>query len=515
VFRIFNRLREEERGIALVIALGLTIVLSISVTTSIYYASTNVRSAGRSTADMKALSLAEAGMNNAVAILNGANTAALSSSALPNACCTATQAYGNDAAYWWGTLVGNKWTVYGKGVVKNPGAADVVRQVHVDVSVLASPTQSYNAQAWEYVMSTGVAGNTTNCDQQLSGGGQGGNAVVINTRLYVFGNLCIGVAGQGQAVLTAANIQVRGRVMVNNGSIGTTSLYVNGLHIGGGCVYGGTYHATCSTADHVYSNPVPDTTVDMSVTAPTADFTTSATGYYNNASPGPKFPCTTSTGTVPVFESASNTAVDNSVPGYFELTPSGATSDYSCKTSLGEISWNHTSRTLTVIGTIFIDGSAKITNTTGVINYAGPSSNNMEGDASLYLTGTFLMASGTKFCAKVLVNATDCDWAGWIPNNELFGIVTHGSGGQNPAGVGTWINNASFQGGLFSDNKIRIEQQATTQGPMVGSEVQLGYGLSSGTQTNYGFPLINTIPSGFPGVPNTHAQPQPPTAFSG
>jgi hypothetical protein len=124
-----------------------------------------------------------------------------------------------------------------------------------------------------------------------------------------------------------------------------------------------------------------------------------------------------------------------------------------------------------------------------------------------------MMANGTKLCARV--SGTNCDWNGWVPSNELLGVVTHGSGGQNPAGIGAWIDDSQFQGALYADQKIRLENVTITQGPMVGSEVQIGYNLNTGSQTNYGFPLINTIPSGFPGVPNTHAQPQPPTNFSG
>jgi hypothetical protein len=159
---------------------------------------------------------------------------------------------------------------------------------------------------------------------------------------------------------------------------------------------------------------------------------------------------------------------------------------------------------LTVRGTIYIDGSAKIAN--GQLN-------KYDGQATLYLSGTFLMSDGTRLCS--LVAAGTCDWTNWNPNGELFGVVANGTGGQNPTGVSTWFFNAAFQGALFATGNIRPEGTTQTQGPMIASEVELGYNVSTANQVASGFPYITAIPTGMPGVPNVHADPQPPTAYRG
>src|SRR5207253_74209 len=91
--------------------------------------------------------------------------------------------------------------------------------------------------------------------------------------------------------------------------------------------------------------------------------------WYLNANPGPFYPCTTSTGPVPTFDtdqnsqSPSSNTRNNSLLTAFNLTPS---SSYTCITDGGQISWNAATHALTLAGTIFIDGSAYIQN--GALN---------------------------------------------------------------------------------------------------------------------------------------------------
>src|SRR4051794_21015765 len=60
----------DERGIALIMVLGIMLVLTIALTTTIYLTSSSGRHASSSNAGQKAYALAEAGVNNAVAVLN-------------------------------------------------------------------------------------------------------------------------------------------------------------------------------------------------------------------------------------------------------------------------------------------------------------------------------------------------------------------------------------------------------------------------------------------------------------
>ena len=64
-----RRLRRCERGFVLPLTLGISTVLAIVGTTAISYTTSGARTASRSTADQKAYALAEAGVNDALAVL--------------------------------------------------------------------------------------------------------------------------------------------------------------------------------------------------------------------------------------------------------------------------------------------------------------------------------------------------------------------------------------------------------------------------------------------------------------
>ena len=107
--------------------------------------------------------------------------------------------------------------------------------------------------------------------------------------------------------------------------------------------------------------------------------------------------------------------------------------------SSGELSWNATTKTLTVNGTIMIDGSAKVSNS---------AMNSYNGLATLYLSGTLRLTGS--LCGKVASSGTACDATGWNPNNEMLMIVANGNGGQvNPGDSIFMDNNNSYQGGLY------------------------------------------------------------------
>ena len=66
--RAFPRLRDES-GVALIMALGVMLVLTIALSATILFTSASARHADNSNAGQKAYALAEAGVNNAIAVL--------------------------------------------------------------------------------------------------------------------------------------------------------------------------------------------------------------------------------------------------------------------------------------------------------------------------------------------------------------------------------------------------------------------------------------------------------------
>ena len=164
----------------------------------------------------------------------------------------------------------------------------------------------------------------------------------------------------------------------------------------------------------------------------------------------------------------------------------------------GEIAWNATTKTLTVSGTIFIDGSAKISN--GALN-------TYNGYGTLYLSGTFRVTGS--LCAAA--SGSDCNFAGWNPDADLLMIVANGSGGQvNPGDSVQVDNNYSYQGGLYGTNAVEFGNNVKVDGPIVGSQILLSNNL-----TTNAFPNISVVPVGMPSNQNVYAQPNPPQNFSG
>jgi Tfp pilus assembly protein PilX len=164
----------------------------------------------------------------------------------------------------------------------------------------------------------------------------------------------------------------------------------------------------------------------------------------------------------------------------------------------GEIAWNATTKTLTMSGTIYIDGSAKISNS---------ALNSYNGQATLYLSGTF-HATGS-LCAAI--SGSNCNFASWNPDFDMLMICANGSGGQNSPGDSIQVeNNFSYQGGLYGTSVVEFGNNVNVDGPIVGSQILLSNNL-----TTNAFPTISVVPVGMPSNAAVYAQPNPPQGFTG
>jgi hypothetical protein len=505
--RLRQLLRRQD-GVSLVMAVGILGVLTMTGTTMIYYSNSNARSAEYSNRSASAYDLAEAGINEMMAVLSKPENNALNKHLLGyHSSGTVTHTvheYDAGAVEWWGTLdeATATWTLTSIGRRDNPtgGTADVERTLTAKVPVTPVTTQPLNNPAWNYIYSTQVTGGE--CDMTLE------NTVEVKTRVYVAGNLCL---KNSSKVLGSPNVAVivHGYVkqFSSQNAIGSSAAPVAEAHIDDGCKWFNNawhtplclYGAGSAGKDELWAGVI--TSEPQPLPHPTADWDS----WYLNASPGPYYPCSlVSSGGVPTFdndqgspESPDPTKRNRSVAGSFHLTP--ATS-YSCKTAAGELSWNASTKVLTVSGTIFIDGHAKVENgATNVYN----------GQGTIYLAGTFLIKN-SKLCGGVV--GSNCDFSAWDPNTEMLTIVADGSGGQTDVDVGDGIDvkSAQFQGALYATNKIQLDTSAKVDGPMVGSEIVLGQSIDTDD-----FPTIITVPAGMPGNPAVYAQPNPPQLYSG
>ena len=571
---------------ALVMALGISTVLLIVGTTAVAYSTSSSTESTQSRSRSSAFELAESGINNAMSILNLPTNNALDPDTLPK-CTTNGTKYSDPTAVrtststwlhgtyaganvdYCGTLLRTSalWYLTSIGNTTNPNKAGttVTRTLEATVTVTPTITQPLNNPVWNYLYA-GRTGNT--CDQTLN------NNISGASRMYVAGNLCLSpnVQLNQSTVIVGGNLDVS-----NNAAVGANTNMSTRVetYVGGNCRYSvGTWDACSGNEDakHIYSKLSDGTTIAVNhnapvVAPPAADYA----GWYENAIPGPSQSCTTSSGTVPTFDT-NYPSRDNSVSTVFDLTPS---TSYFCRvgngahTTLtsaltssattvnvssasgfpssqfnirvdnefmtvtggfgtttwtvvrgagnstpashvasqtvewdtppsGEIGWNATTHTLTVSGTIFIDGSAKISN--GALN-------SYDGQATLYLSGT-LRVTGS-LCASI--SGTSCDFSTWNPNFDMFMVVANGSGGQVNTGDSIQVdNNYAWQGGVYGTNAVEFGNNVNVDGPIVGSQILLSNNL-----TTNAFPTISVVPVGMPSNKDVFAQPNPPQGFTG
>ena len=495
-----RQLLKRQDGITLIMAVGILGMLSLTGVTLIYYSSTNARSAEYSAHNASAYDLAEAGIDEMMAVLWKPTNNALMPDLLPET----THDYEGGTLTWSGTLdqLTQTWSLTSTGRIDNPtgqGASDVSRTLTAKVPVTPTLTQPLNNPAWNYIYATGTG---QPCDMTVS------NNVTGSSRLYVEGNLCL----QNNVAVMQTSLLVRGNLdLMNNAQVGSSTSMSTRVeaYVGGNCRYGvGSWATPCTgnqDARRIYSKMNPpsyvvgvNTAVPV-IAAPTAD----VSAWYDNAIPGPSLDCSTAngarSGTPPTWD---NDGVRNNSVPVFNLTSS---TSYTCRVGpetspTGELSWNATTRVLTVHGTMFIDGSLKLTN--GLLN-------SYNGQGTLYLSGTVYMNNNTKLCAGIY--GSECDFSSWNPNTEMLTFVAGGSGGLAGSGVGILMDNgAQFQGGLFSSYAVRFANNSRSDGPIVGSTMIFDNNVS-----NDQFDTITTVPVGMPGNPAVYAQPNPPQLYSG
>jgi hypothetical protein len=497
--RAWRQLKNQE-GIALVVVLGALTVLSIAGATAAAYTTSNVQTGSRSAKDELSFSLSEAALNNAMAVLANPSNNALHPRTLPNTEALASTApYEGGTAKWWGVLdpAQQTWTVHAVGLYDNPtgsGVAQVRRKLTAKVPVFPTNTQLSNNPVWSYIYARSTG---SPCDVTLA------NNLAGSSQFYVRGNLCL---SQNVSITQAALIVHGNLDLANNAFVGASTSMSTRVetYVGGQCRYGvGSWSSpptSCSgdqDARKIFSKT--NGVIGVNGTAPViADPAADFADWYENGIPGPAQGCTTVSGTPPTFDT-NYPSRDNSVPTDFNLTP--ATS-YTCRVgpaenASGELSWNATTRVLTVRGTIYIDGSASVTN--GFVNQ-------YNGQSTLYLSGTFAMNNGSKLCGGV--SGSDCNFAAWDPNTEMLTVVAEGTGGL--AGVGNIDNNGQFQGGLFGTGAVEFSNNARSDGPIVGSTVKFNNNVQNDT-----FPTITEVPAGMPGTDVVYAQPNSPEMFAG
>jgi hypothetical protein len=552
--RLLRRLRRDESGFALVLALAVTVVFSMTVITIIESASSNSRSSDNSKNRVSAYALAEAGISNANALLAAKNpydTHLLhpqgqyqpSDCASPPANPTGFPLLGDTCspivynldggtATVWGWLDTStaNWTITSTGqVTRNAfGAQPAKKTLTVVVHIRARAAQQNVTPAWNYVF---VKDTTTNrCNVTID------QSTALSSSVYTEGNFCF----KNQAAVTETNsanpvtLEVRGKLVWLTGSskgVGQSSPLqeVSSAKIGGGCTTGsvdnsgvlttGTAH-TCARpltgSDYFYVKSggyTSDAPAITTVNVTTTDWDT----YYQNATISRLSPC--AAGGLASSNFDNDTTRNTSLTTPFNLTP---TTNYTCQTKnsngfvIGQLDWDATNHILSVRGTVFIDGNVTIN---GLVKYRGvnkygthPSgsdgSDGLGGMMVMYVSGTVSLSNGGVFCGwntandTAAYNGSTCDFTTWTPGTSMFMFV---------AGGGVTLNQSSFfQGAIYSGGNVTLGQSAQTEGPIITNTITLGQSVQMKP-----LPGLADLPLGAPGNPNTSGYPEQPTYGSG
>jgi hypothetical protein len=555
---VLLRLRDDERGVALLVAIGVLAVMTIVLSTVLFLTAAGARESQRTNAGQRAHSLAEAGINDAVSVLNANYPGTVKypgDYTLLSACpgsyptiCSRTTTYSSGTVSWSGWLQtpastpplpagvgwGAQWNITATGTVTNPtsGATSVSRTVTVVVPVVI-PIQAPigNNNPLNFIYSKG------NITFQQSVTVASPVYATQNLELQNSSTICEFIGCPANPSGAAPNVMAVGGNFLEDqnankaGHIqGTTdpTYDLGQAYIVGQCktkAYDNFQNLhTCQwgSGDQVWAvtngNTIPANFLSfqpaLTCCAPFNDIAALAPSQscaqpgcwsnmgsaYISADFSPRQPC--ASGSVPFSfgnDSAVNKINNNATPAGsspIDLTP---TSSYSCKSADGlkEISWDNGTKTLRVQGEVFIDGSATIS--------SGPSAKaKVTGQGIIFLTGTFSMKNAL-MCVNITGSSPNfhCDTTPglWDPNVGALVIVADGDGGYdstqaqgNNVSPGDGID---LKGSEFQGGLIANKNiNVDTTSKMQGPMISVYHDVNAGQSNILTFPPILFAPGG-------------------
>lgn len=488
--RLLHRLRDDERGIALVMALIVMVVLAGTTAALVIPGSVNQRNSLKSADARQAFALAE----TALAYGEGAVYAAGQTGKSPAYGDHDIGAQPGGGTGTWSAAVGADgitWTILGTGVVDG-----VTRKVHAQATDPSSTTVT-DAGVWNYVYAD-AAGTT--CATSMNG------SVTISVPIMVRGDLCL----SGSLNFTGSQLQVGGNLSVTGSAkIGSSTTKITSLQVGvdssstSTCqsVTPGTGACNGSTAP-IYAASVSkglSVTPQMPCIGQPSSWDSQCTGsndgtwtklhaQYDAQAALTKTGCPANLFDNDTTLNNSDTSISSAMFG---------NTDYDCKVGSNEIKWTHASGSLYVSGTLYFDGSLAIS---GTIVYSG--------QASLYFTGGVAAGNNTTFCG--IANCT----GSWNP--DVNGIIFIAGCWSNSTGT-TLITSgcvslgggAVVQFGVYCTTDYLTSGGSSNMGPVLANTLNIGGSTSSLIPFHY-MPPGTPLSTRFVTVPG-----QPPKNWSG
>jgi len=395
-----SRAVRDERGIALIMTLGVMLVLTVVLTTVIFLTASGARDANHTNAGQKAYAVAEAGLNNALAQL-APHYPILSPAGDSSWVSGPSQAYPGGGAClasapcvaWTGVFSGTDWTLTGTGTVPNPsgGTSPVVKTVSATLHVSQVPTD---------IQPFGIFSD----DPQAQCTDIGGN-VSVNVPIYIRNCMLLhGTFDTGDAKIWEPSPYSPATVTVNvvhaltlNGAAATIGFQAGAVdHRVKSVAYGSC--VACTGAIHALSET---SSPDNSISLPAL----SAAGLYS----GTNWAGATCTGTAAnpfdISPYTRNNTGGNLFPG---------SGNYSCTLtdSFGKthsIAYDAATHALSITNSWYIDGDVAFPNAT--INYTGK--------GTIYVNGSVSLTAHAAICAS----PTCTTWDPTNPANPNLLIV--------------------------------------------------------------------------------------------
>ena len=451
---------QDERGIALLLALVVMGTFSIMIASVALFMTSNERSSARDRDDARALNAAEAGLNNALAVLTQQDSTGTSpiGSTLSS---TSFSIDGGSGTYSASKTSALEWTISATGTSPN---GSVTRKLELKLDGTQSTQSTQQSPVYGYGF---FVNSTTGCTT-VSGNSPVQVSVFVRNDLCLTGNAAISQPGVTSNTLT---VYVGGKyTATSNPSVGVASQKIKTFTAVGGCQRQSA-NVICSTPGQskVSSNAYSST--PSAVTKPTANSAgVYSSGNWNNPV------CS-----VGSFTFDNDTTLNASL-GSVDLLQSNGRPSFDCTvwspsgtTQIGRLAWNVTTKVITISGTILIDGG---------LTFSGQSLARYTGFGSIYANGLVTTSGQAAICGPPAVPLSAACVGNWDPAQGALSIV--GLNGWSMSGQSEF-NVIAYVNGAFS-----ATGGAVVTGPAITDTATL-----SG---NGKFATVTTVPPGTPGA---------------
>jgi Tfp pilus assembly protein PilX len=459
--RLGRALRLDERGIALPLAIVVSASLAISTLALTVLMVSGQGSAARSRDTAQALSVAEAGLNNALSVISQRDPSG--SLAVGSTIPATTISLDNAQATFSATKTApTEWTISSTGT--SPSGA-VTRRLELTVAAETTTTSTPASPVYGYGF---FVGSATGCTSPA------GN-VTIRISIFVRNSLCL----SGSSVIEEPVSSSGGTLTVYIGGtyhatgtarIGSASKRIGSFTAVGGCTRNGA-NAICSNAgqSRVYANAYSST--PSTLVKPEVD---PAAVYASGRWSAPI--CATGSFT---FD---NDTVRNGSVGTVDLLQGGSRPSFDCTvrapdnvTPVGRLAWDASTNTLTIDGTIFIDGG---------LAFAGGAQGRYTGSGTIYANGSVSVSGNAALCGPPSVPSGSTCSGQWNPSLGALEIVA--LSGWSMSG------NAELNVIAFVEGHYSAVGTTVVTGPVIADTATL--------QGNSKFTAISEPPPGAPGA---------------